>query len=153
MKKLQHRCLVWFLIHPWLRNQRHYSIFLIWFKPLIFRWIQGRREGTSSATFEVLIINCETDFINLFVFNYLASNINLFIFNCLMLNINLFIFNCLTSNFCFPKNIFRKQKRTVVYGRESVVSDFKLTRETNKFLRYCLLCTSILKCGFPAKGI
>ena len=26
-------------------------------------------------------------------------------------------------------------------------------RDTNKFLRYCTLCTSILKCGFPAKGI
>ena len=39
---------------------------------------QARSEGTSSVTFEVLIINCEIDFINLFIFNYFTSNINLF---------------------------------------------------------------------------
>ena len=53
---------------------------------------QGRSEGTSSVTFEVLIINCEIDFINLFIFN------------CLTSNVNLFYFSCLTSNFYFPKN-------------------------------------------------
>ena len=26
-------------------------------------------------------------------------------------------------------------------------------RDTNKFLRYHTLCTNILKCGFPTKGI
>ena len=65
-------------------------------------------------------MNCAIDFINAFIFNYLASNINLFIFNCLTVNINLFIFNCLTSNICFPKNMFHKHKRTVVYGRASL---------------------------------
>ena len=61
--------------------------------------IQGHREGTSSVAFEVLIMNCEIDSINLFIFNYLP------------LNINLFIFNCLTSNFCFPKNIYFASRR------------------------------------------
>ena len=70
-----------------------------------------RREGTSNVVFEVLIMNCKIDFINVFIFNYLASNINLLIFNCLALNINLFIFNCLTSNFCFPKNIYFTSRR------------------------------------------
>ena len=65
-------------------------------------YIQG---GTSSVTFVVLIMNCEKVFVNLLIFNYLASNINWFIFNCLTLNINLFIFNCYMPNFCFPKNI------------------------------------------------
>ena len=72
---------------------------------------QGRSEGISSVAFEVLIINCEIDFINLFIFNCLTSNINLFIFNCLTSNINLFNFNCLTSNFCFPKNISFANRR------------------------------------------
>ena len=43
--------------------------------------IQCRSEGTSSVAFEVLIINCEIYFINLFIFNCLALNINVFIFN------------------------------------------------------------------------
>ena len=60
---------------------------------ILFQWgrTQECREGTSSVAFEVLIMNCEKDFIHWFIFNYLASNINLF------------IFNCLTLNFCFPK--------------------------------------------------
>ena len=60
---------------------------------------QGRSDSTSSVTFEVLIINCHIEFINLFIFN------------CLKSNINLFIFNCLTSNFCFPKNISFASRR------------------------------------------
>ena len=67
---------------------------------------QGRRVGTSSVPFEVLLMNCEIDFTNLFMISYLASNINLFIFSYLTLNINLFIFNCLASKFCFPKNTY-----------------------------------------------
>ena len=60
---------------------------------------QGRSEGTSSIAFQVLIINCEKDFINLFIFN------------CLRSNINLFLFNYLTSNLCFPKNISFANRR------------------------------------------
>ena len=56
-------------------------------------------------------MNCEKDFINLFTFDYLASNIDLFIFNCLTLNINLFKFSCLPSNFCFLKNIYFTSKK------------------------------------------
>ena len=92
------------------------ELFQIWF------CIQGRRESTSSVAFKVIIMNCGIDFINLFIFSYLTWTTNLF------------IFNCFTSNFCFRKNIFRKQKRTAVYGRASVVSDFKLTRENNDLL-------------------
>ena len=59
------------------------------------------------------------------------------------------------------KHIFRKQKRTTVYERTSISSDFKLTRKNdycylrniNKFLRYRTLWTSILKCRFSTKGI
>ena len=50
---------------------------------------QGRSEGTSSVPFEVLIINCQIYFINLFIFN------------CLTLNIKLFIFKLFDVNFCF----------------------------------------------------
>ena len=67
--------------------------------------IQGRNEGTSSVAFEVLIINCQIDFINLFIFN------------CLTLNIKLFIFKLSDVKFLFSENyVFRKQKRTAVYG-------------------------------------
>ena len=48
---------------------------------------QGRSEGTSSVAFDVLIINCQIEFINLF------------------------IFNCLRSNFCSPKNISFASRR------------------------------------------
>ena len=66
---------------------------------------QGCSEGTSSVTFEVLIINCQICFINLFIFN------------CLTLNIKLFIFKLFDVKFLFSKNhVFRKQKRTAVYG-------------------------------------
>ena len=81
----------------------------------VLHYYQGRSESTSSAAFEILIINCRIEFINLLIFNRLTSNINLF------------IFNCLTSNLLFcKKNIFRKQKRTAVCGRTSLVLDFKL---------------------------
>ena len=83
---------------------------------------QGRSEGTSSVAFEVLIINCQI---------YL---INLLIFNCLTLTINLFI-NLFYVKFLFSKNhIFCKQKRTAVYGRASLVSDFELTRKNDDLL-------------------
>ena len=63
---------------------------------------QGRSEGTSSVTLKVPIINYQIDFIKLLIFN------------CLTLKINLFMFNYLTSNFYFPKHISfasrRKQK-------------------------------------------
>ena len=123
---------------------------------------QGRSEGTSSVAFEVLIIKSEIDFINLFIFNCLTSNINLFIFICLTSNINLFIFNYLTSNFCFSKNILfaNRRERLFMDARPQFRvfnSPGKMMtcylRDTNKFLRYRTLCTNILKCGFPTKGI
>ena len=119
-------------------------------------------EGTSSVAFEVLIINCEIYFINLFIFNYLTSNINLFIFKCLISNINLFNFNCFTSNICFPKNTSFANRRERLfmdarpYFRILNSSEKMMTCylwDTNKFLRYCTLRTSILKCRFLTKSI
>ena len=102
---------------------------------------QGRRKGTSSVAFQVLIMNCKKDFINLFIFNYLPSNKNLF------------ILNCLTSNFCFPKNIYFSSRREQLFV--DVHPYFQILnslgkmmtchiRDTNKFLRYRTLCTNIL---------
>ena len=105
-----------------------------------------RREGTSTVAFEVLMMNCEKDFMHWFIFNYLASNINLFIFNCFTLNINSFIFDCLTSNFCFPKNIYCASRREPLF--EDARPYFQILnslgkmmttyiRDTNKFTAPC----------------
>ena len=61
--------------------------------------MQGRSEGIPSVEFEVLMINCHVEFINLFIFN------------CLTSNINLLIVNCLTSNLCLTKNISFTSRR------------------------------------------
>ena len=114
---------------------------------------QGRSEGTSSVALEVLIINCQIYFINLFIFN------------CVTLDIKLFIFKFCNVKFLFSENhVFRKQKRTAVYGVMDTRPQFRILnslgkimtcylRDINKFLRYRTLCKSILKCGFPTKGI
>ena len=124
------------------------------FRNTIFKSnLQQRSEGTSSVAFEVLIINCKICFIYLFIFN------------CLTLNIKLFIFKLLDVEFLFSENhAFRKQKRTAVYGLMDARPQFPILnspgkmmagylRDINKFLRYRTLCKSILKCGFPTKGI
>ena len=78
------------------------------------------------------------------------------------IHINLFNFNCLTSNFCFPKNtsFANRRKRLFMdarpYFRILNSSGKMMTcylRDTNKLLRYRTLRTSILKSGFPTKGI
>ena len=114
---------------------------------------QGSSEATSSAAFEVLIINCQIYFINSFIFN------------CLILNIKFFIFKLFDVKCLFSENhVFRKQKRTAVYGVMDTRPQFRILnslgkmmtcylRDINKFLRYRTLCKSILKCGFPTKGI
>ena len=65
-------------------------------------------------------------------------------------------------NFFFPKNKFlaSRRERTFMDARpwfRVVNSTVKMMtcylRDKNKFLRYCTLCTSILKCKFPTKGI
>ena len=85
-----------------------FSCILTFFRPKCFKSghkVQGRSEGTSSVAFEVLIINCQIYFINLFIFN------------CLALNIKLFIFKLCDVKFFFSENhVFCKQKRTAVYG-------------------------------------
>ena len=114
-----------------------------------YKAIQGRGEGTSSA----IIINCHTEFINLFIFNRLTSNINML------------IFNFLTSNFCFSENISfaSRRERLFMDARPQfriLSSPWKMMTYLNtdiqtqiKFLRYRSLFTSILKCGFPTKSI
>ena len=87
--------------------------------------MQGRCEGTSSAAFEILIFNCQMYFINLFVFN------------CLTLNVKLFIFKLSGVNF-FSRNSCPSQTEENgclwTYGRASLISDFKLTRENDNLL-------------------
>ena len=123
------------------------SIIQIWMAAFLCN--QGRSEGTSSVAFEVLIIICETDFKNLFIFS------------CLTSNINLVHFNCLTSN-CFPKSTSLANRRWRLfmdsrpYFRILNSSGKMMTcyfRNSNKFLRYQTLCTSILKCGLLTKSI
>ena len=105
--------------------------------------IQGRSEGTSSVAFEVLIINCQIDFINLMICN------------CLKANTNLVICYCLTSNSCFPKNIsFASRSERKKSRRERLPMDarpyFPILNSPVKMmtsyniLRYPSLCTSIL---------
>ena len=63
----------------------------------------------SSVEFEVLIINCQVDFLSLL------------------------IFIGLTSNFCFPKNIpFASRREQLLMDVSSL--DFKLTRENDELL-------------------
>ena len=111
-------------------------------------FFSGGSEGTAIVTFEVLIINCHI--VYTFFHQYCLFKTS---------NINLFIFNCLNSNFCFPKNIsFATRTEGCLYTC-ALSFDFELAREnvllrnTNKFLKYRTLCTSILKYGLATKGI
>ena len=93
------------------------------FKLLKTNLDQERSKGTSSVAFEVLIISWQKYFINLFIFN------------CLTVNIIFFIFNLFDVKFLFSENhIFYKQKRTAVYGLQSLVSVIKITREKDDLL-------------------
>ena len=111
------------------------------------------REGNSSVSYEVLITNCEKDFINMFIFNYLASNINLFIFNSLTLDINLSIFNFLMWRYCIPKNIYFASRTEWLFvdahpyllnlnSLQKMMACY--LRDRNKFLSYRTLYTSML---------
>ena len=123
---------------------------MLFLKNLFF---QGCSECSSSVAFEVLIINCQIYFINSLIFN------------CLTSNIKFYIFELFDVKFLFSKNpVFRKQKRTAVYGVMDAHLSFRILNSLrkmmtcylgniNKFLRYCTLCKSILKCGFPTKCI
>ena len=111
---------------------------------------QGRSETTSNVACDVLIINCQINFINLFFLNCVASNITLLLFNCLI------------SNFCFLKiKSFASRSERLFMDPRPQFQVLNLPRkmrtcylqDTNKFLRCRILCTSILKCGFPTKGI
>ena len=82
---------------------------------------QRRSEGTSSVAFEVVIMNRQIDFINLFIFN------------CLTLNINLLIFNCLTSKFCSQK---------------TYLSQVEENKKTRKVEEKSCLWTRVLSFGY-----
>ena len=109
---------------------------------------QSRSEGTSSVVLEAVTINCQIYFINLFIFN------------CLTLNIKLLVFKLFNVKLLFSKNhVFRKQKRTAVYGLMDAHPYFRILNLPGKTMTcylwdiYGTLCKSILKCGFPTKGI
>ena len=96
--------------------------------PLILRK-QGSSEGTSSVSFEVLIINCQMYFINLFILN------------CLTLNIKLFIFKLFGVKYLCPKNhVFRKQNKTAVYGLMDARPQFQILNSPGKMMT-CYLQT------------
>ena len=80
---------------------------------------QERSESTSSVAFEVLIINCEIDFINLFVFN------------------------CLTSNFCFPENttLANRRKRLFMDARPY----FRILNSSWKMVMFGLLLLTFFR--------
>ena len=81
----------------------------------------------------------------------------LFIFNCLTLKITLFIFKLFDTKFLFSENhVFRKHKRTAVYRLMDARPQFRILNSPGKMITCYLrgtLCKSILKCGFPTKGI
>ena len=81
-------------------------------------------------------------FVHLQLFNFRFNVFHLQLFNIRYKFVHLQLFDV---KFLFSEShIFRKQKRTAVYGRASLALDFKLTaiimtcylRNTNKFLRY-----------------
>ena len=96
-------------------------------------------------------MNCQICFINSFIF--------------LTLNIKIFIFKLFEVKFLFSENhVFRKKRRTDVDGVVDARPEFRILnslgkmmtcylRDINKFLKYRTLYKSILKCGFPTKGI
>ena len=82
---------------------------------------QGRNEGTSSVAFEVLnqLPNIFNKFVHLQLFNIKHKFVHKLVLRQILFS---------------EKHILRKQKRTAVYGRASLVSDFKLTRENDDLL-------------------
>ena len=114
--------------------------------------LHGCSEGTTSCSTR----GTNNQLVNRF--NKFVYSIQLFNVKCKFVHLQLF-----TVKFLFTENhIFRKQKRTAVYGHVSLVLDLKLARENdellssrhkNKSLRYRTLWTSILKCRFPTKSI
>ena len=81
------------------------------------------------------------------------------------LKLKLLIFKLFEVESLFSKNhVFRKWKRTAVYGLMDACPQFRILnspgkmvtcylQDIKKFLRYRTLCKSILKYGFPTKGI
>ena len=89
---------------------------------------QGCREGTSIVAFEVLIINCQIYFINLFIFN--CFNIKRKIVHLQVVQRQIFVFrkSCLSQT----------EEKGCLWscGCASLVSDFKITRENDDLLSW-----------------
>ena len=85
----------------------------------------------------------------------------MFIFRCLILSINLFIFKLFDVKSCLLQT--EENGCLWTYGHTHVLSVGFLNsprkmmicylRDINKFLSYHTLCTSMLTCGLPTKGI
>ena len=120
-------------------------------------FFQGCSKGTSSVALEVnnQLWNRFYKFFHIFNIKYKFVHLQLFNIKYKFVQLQLFDIKFLFSE----KHIFRKQKRTAVYERVplGLNSPGKMMTcclwGTNTFLRYCILCTSTLKCGFPTKGI
>ena len=101
----------------------YHDVVIVCLKKLIT--VQGRSKDASSIAFEVLLINCQIYFINFFIFN------------CLTLRMKLFIFKLFDVKFLFWESCLSQREENGclwTYGRASLVSDFKLTRENDDLL-------------------
>ena len=105
-------------------------------------FFQGRREDTSSVVFEVLIMNCEIDFI-------IAVHLQLFSVKYMFVHLQLF-----DVKFLFSEKTYLASRRKRLFM--DVRPYFRILnsprkmrtcylQDTNKFLRYLTLCMSILK--------
>ena len=124
-----------------------------------FQWCS---KDTSSVTFEVLnnqLKNRFYKFINLQLFHVKYNFVHFKLFNVQYKFVQFQLFD--VKFLFFAKHIFFKKKRTAFMDTRPqfwVLNSPRKTmtcylRGTNKFLRYCNLCMSILKWGFPTKGI
>ena len=71
-------------------------------------------------------------FVHLQLFNVKYKSYHFQLFNVKYKFVQLQLFD--VKFLCSEKHIFRKQKRTAVFGRATLVWDFKLTRENDDLL-------------------
>ena len=89
------------------------------------KWLKVKFVARVPVSFEILIIGCQIDFINLFILH------------CLTLNVKFFIFKLFEVDFFFSKFMsFTKTREGClwIYGRGSFVWSFTLTRENHYLL-------------------
>ena len=90
-----------------------------------WNWLKVKFVARVPGSFEILIIGCQIDFINLFILH------------CLTLNVKFFIFKLFEVNFFCSKFMSFGNTREGclwIYGRGSFVWSFKLTRENHYLL-------------------